>query len=138
MARAATTEDVFNAISEARRRQILDLLAGGERAVNDLVALLDLAQPQISKHLRVLRAVGLVTVRSVGQQRLYRLNGPALRPIYDWVTSYEATWSARFTALDEVLAELKVLEEHDGSSSDDGAGSGDAANRHPDSDHPEL
>ena len=75
MARAATTADAFNAVAEPRRRQILDVLAGGERPVNDLVALLGLAQPQVSKHLRVLREVGLVEVRDEGRQRLYRLNG---------------------------------------------------------------
>ena len=77
MARAATTADAFNAVAEPRRRDILDLLAGGERPVNDLVQRLGLAQPQVSKHLRVLRAVGAVDVRDVGRQRLYRVNGPA-------------------------------------------------------------
>ena len=89
MARAATTADVFNAVAEPRRRQILDVLAGGERPVNDLVRLLGLAQPQVSKHLRVLREVGAVDVRDDGRQRLYRLNGHALRPIHDWVKAYE-------------------------------------------------
>jgi DNA-binding transcriptional ArsR family regulator len=88
MARAATTADAFNAIAEPRRRQILDVLVGGERAVNDLVALLGLAQ-LVSKHLRVLRAVGLVDVREDGRQRMYRLNGRPLKPIYDWVKTYE-------------------------------------------------
>ena len=75
MARAATTVDAFNAVAEPRRRQIVDALAGGERAVNDLVRALGLAQPQVSKHLRVLREVGVVDVREAGRQRLYRLNG---------------------------------------------------------------
>jgi DNA-binding transcriptional ArsR family regulator len=114
MARAATTTDAFNAVAEPRRRQILDVLAGGERPVNDLVALLGLAQPQVSKHLRVLREVGLVNVRDEGRQRLYRLNGQALKPIYDWVKNYERSWSERFEALDEVLEELKGKEERDG------------------------
>ena len=96
MARAATTADVFNAVAEPRRRQILDVLAGGERPVNDLVPLLGLAQPQVSKHLRVLREVGAVDVREDGRQRLYRLNGHALRPIHDWVKAYEDSWSERF------------------------------------------
>jgi len=81
MARAATTTDAFNAVAEPRRRQILDLLAAGERPVNDLVELLGLAQPQVSKHLRVLREVGAVDVREDGRQRLYRLNGESLRPM---------------------------------------------------------
>jgi DNA-binding transcriptional ArsR family regulator len=107
MARAATTTDAFNAVAEPRRRQILDVLAAGERPVNDLVTLLGLAQPQVSKHLRVLREVGAVDVRDEGRQRLYRLNGQALRPIHDWVRKYERTWSERFELLDDVLTELK-------------------------------
>jgi DNA-binding transcriptional ArsR family regulator len=107
MARAATTADAFNAIAEPRRRQILDVLAGGERPVNDLVTQLGLAQPQVSKHLRVLREVGAVRVRDHGRQRLYRLDGKALKPIHDWVKRYERSWSERFDALDEVLDELK-------------------------------
>ena len=113
MARAATTADAFNAVAEARRRQILDALAGGERPVNDLVGLLDLAQPQVSKHLRVLREVGAVDVREEGRQRLYRLNGHALKPIHDWVKNYERSWSERFGELDVVLEELKEKEQGD-------------------------
>jgi DNA-binding transcriptional ArsR family regulator len=115
MARAATTADAFNAVAEPRRRQILDVLAGGERPVNDLVELVGLAQPLVSKHLRVLREVGLVEVRDQGRQRMYRLNGQALKPIYDWVKSYERTWSERFGRLDAVLEELKDMEDGDGS-----------------------
>ena len=111
MARAATTADAFNAIAEPRRRQILDVLAGGERPVNELVGLLGVPQPQVSKHLRVLRAVGLVEVRGDGRRRLYRVNGKALRPIHDWVQAYEQTWSERFDALDDVLDDLKTKEE---------------------------
>ncbi len=110
MARAATTADAFNAVAEPRRREILDLLAGGERPVNDLVALLGLAQPLVSKHLRVLREVGLVEVREDGRQRVYRLNAGPLKPIYDWVKPYEQAWSRRFDRLDILLEEL-VLEE---------------------------
>lgn len=110
VARAATTTDAFNAVAEPRRREILDVLAAGERSVNDLVGLLGLAQPQVSKHLRVLREVGAVDVRDEGRQRLYRLNGLALKPIHDWVKSYERTWSERFELLDEVLEELKEQE----------------------------
>jgi len=115
MARAATTADAFNAVAEPRRRQIVDLLAGGERPVNDLVRELGVAQPQVSKHLRVLREVGVVDVREEGRRRLYRLNGPALKPIHDWVQAYERTWSQRFEQLDVVLEELKKKEEGDGS-----------------------
>jgi len=114
MARAATTADAFNAVAEPRRRQILDALAAGERPVNDLVRLLGLAQPQVSKHLRVLREVGAVDVREQGRQRLYRLNGHALKPIHDWVQEYERTWTERFDRLDAVLEDLKQKEEGDG------------------------
>jgi DNA-binding transcriptional ArsR family regulator len=113
MARAATTADAFNAVAEPRRRQILDVLAGGEVSVNALVAQLGLAQPQVSKHLRVLRKVGAVEVRGDGRRRLYRLNGEALKPIHDWVRAYEQTWSERFDELDVVLDELKEKEEGD-------------------------
>ena len=116
MARAATTADAFNAIAEPRRRQILDVLAGGEIPVNDLVQRLGLNQPQVSKHLKVLREVGAVDVREHGRQRLYRLNGRALKPIHDWVKEYEQTWSARFDALDDVLDDLKREEQEDGDS----------------------
>jgi DNA-binding transcriptional ArsR family regulator len=115
MARAATTTDAFNAVAEPRRRQILDVLARGERPVNDLVRLLGLRQPQVSKHLRVLREVGAVEVRDQGRQRLYRLNGSALKPIHDWVKDYERSWSERFDELDVVLEELKRKENGDGS-----------------------
>ena len=118
VARAATTADAFNAVAEPRRRQILDVLAGGERPVNDLVRELGLAQPQVSKHLRVLREVGAVHVRDEGRQRLYRLNGRALKPIHDWVKSYERLWSERFAHLDAVLEELKQ-EEEEGDGSDE-------------------
>ena len=114
MARAATTADAFNAIAEPRRRQILDVLARGERPVNDLVRELALTQPQASKHLRVLREVGIVDVREDGRQRLYRLNAPALKPIHDWVSDYERLWSERFDRLDAVLDDLKQQEENDG------------------------
>jgi DNA-binding transcriptional ArsR family regulator len=114
MARAATTADAFNAVAEPRRRQILDVLAGGERPVNELVRAVGLAQPQVSKHLRVLREVGAVDVRDDGRQRLYRLNGYALKPIHDWVKGYEQLWSERFDELDAVLEDLKQKEEGHG------------------------
>jgi DNA-binding transcriptional ArsR family regulator len=113
MARAATTTDAFNAVAEPRRRQILDVLAGGERPVNEIVGELALAQPQVSKHLRVLREVGLVDVRGEGRQRLYRLNGRPLKPIHDWVKDYERSWSERFEQLDVVLEDLKRKEDGD-------------------------
>jgi DNA-binding transcriptional ArsR family regulator len=115
VARAATTADAFNAIAEPRRRQIVDVLFSGERAVNDLVRQVGLAQPQVSKHLRVLREVGVVDVREDGRQRVYRLNGRALKPIHDWVKTYENAWSERFEQLDVVLEDLKQKEEEDAS-----------------------
>jgi DNA-binding transcriptional ArsR family regulator len=107
MARAATTTDAFNAVAEPRRRQILELLAAGERPVGDLVVALGLAQPLVSKHLRVLREVGLVRVREEGRQRLYRLDGRPLQPIHEWVRDFAWTWEQRFDRMDEVLRELE-------------------------------
>jgi len=114
MARAATTADAFNAVAEPRRRQILDALATRERPVNDLVRLLGVTQPQVSKHLRVLREVGAVEVREEGRQRLYRLNGRALKPIHDWVSGFERSWTERFDQLDVVLENLKGQQEQEG------------------------
>ena len=128
MARTATTADAFSAVAEPRRREILDVLVDGERPVNELVALLGLAQPQVSKHLRVLREVGVVEVRDEGRQRLYRLNGRALKPIHDWVSAYERTWSERFARLDDVLEDLKRQEEGD-DDADERHGDGDPAHR---------
>ena len=122
VARAATTADAFNAVAEPRRRQILDVLAGGELPVNDLVDELGLAQPQVSKHLRVLREVGAVDVREEGRQRLYRVNALALKPIHDWVTSYERLWTERFDALDAVLEDLEKEEGDGGADERDGDG----------------
>jgi DNA-binding transcriptional ArsR family regulator len=113
MARAATTTDAFNAVGDPRRRQILDLLAAGELPVGELVTRLGVAQPLVSKHLRVLREVGLVQVRDEGRQRMYRLNGQPLKPLYDWLKAYEQSWSGRFERMDEVLAELKAKEQGD-------------------------
>lgn len=94
MPRAAATADVFNAIAEPRRREILDLLAdGGQRPVSELVARLDAPQPAVSKHLAVLRKVGLVRVTQRGPQRLYRLDAAELRPVHDWLRQYERLWS---------------------------------------------
>src|ERR1700738_80108 len=115
VARAATTTDAFNAVAEPRRREILDVLARGERPVNDLVAQLHLAQPLVSKHLRVVGEVGLGGVRDHGRERLSRRDGQALKPIHDWVKNYERSWSQRFDRLDVVLEELKEnKEEADG------------------------
>ncbi len=113
MARAATTTDAFNAVAEPRRRQILDLLAQGERPVNDLVEMIGLAQPLVSKHLRVLREVDLVRVRDAGRQRLYRLNAAPLRPIHNWLRKYEQAWDDRLDLMDAVLAELSEEENRD-------------------------
>lgn len=104
---------MFNAVAEPRRREILDVLSGGERPVNDLVVQLGLGQPQVSKHLKVLREVGLVDVRDEGRQRVYRVNGHGLKPIHDWVSNYERMWTERFEALDTVLDELKESENGD-------------------------
>ena len=122
MARAATTTDAFNAVAEPRRRQILDLLAQGERPVNDLVERLRVAQPVVSKHLRVLRQVGLVEARDEGRQRIYSLNGQRLKPIHDWVQSYERTWSERFDRLESVVKELREKEREQ---KEEGDGNGD-------------
>lgn len=100
-------------MAEPRRREIVDALAEGELPVNDLVQRLGVPQPQVSKHLRVLREVGVVDVRDHGRQRLYRLNGPALKPIHDWVSTYERLWTDRFDALDVVLEDLKQKEQGD-------------------------
>jgi DNA-binding transcriptional ArsR family regulator len=110
MARLATTSDVFNAVAEPQRRAILNLLAQGERSVNDIVESLRVKQPQISKHLRVLRQVGLVSVRESGQQRLYQLKGEGLKPIHDWVKPFEHLWNARLDRLAEYLNELQTQE----------------------------
>ena len=92
MARSPTTSDAFNAVAEPRRRQILDLLVQGERSVNAMVESLGLGQPQVSKHLRVLREVGLVRVRGSGRRRIYALDADRLRPIHDWVRAFEPFW----------------------------------------------
>ncbi|HEY6731272.1 MAG TPA: metalloregulator ArsR/SmtB family transcription factor [Solirubrobacterales bacterium] len=110
MSRMPTTADAFNAVAEPRRRQILDLLVGGERQVNDLVEATGLGQPQVSKHLRVLREVGAVHSREQGRRRLYRVDPEALRPIFDWVSPYQRLWEERFEQLDDVLTDLKEAE----------------------------
>jgi DNA-binding transcriptional ArsR family regulator len=110
MARTPTTADAFNAVSDAGRRSLLDALGDGEATVGELVDQLGLRQPQVSKHLGVLRAVGLVHVRVDGRHRWYRVNGPALKPVHDWVRTFERTWNTRLDRLDDVLAELQSQE----------------------------
>ena len=107
MARTPTTHDPFNAVAEPKRRQVLEALGMRELSVNDLVALLGWNQPSVSKHLGVLKQVGLVSERRVGRQRLYRVNGERLKPIYDWVTPFEKYWSESFERLDKVLEQMK-------------------------------
>ena len=107
MARTPTTHDPFNAVAEPKRRQVLEALGMRELSVNDLVALLGWSQPSVSKHLGVLKQVGLVSERRVGRQRLYRVNGERLKPIYDWVAPFEKYWSESFERLDKVLEQLK-------------------------------
>lgn len=107
MARAAAASDVFNAIGEANRREILDALVAGERPVGELVDVLRLTQPQVSKHLRVLSDVGLVKCRPDGRRRLYRLDHEHLRPLHDWMEKYERSWNERLDRLDDYLSELQ-------------------------------
>ena len=111
MARTATTTDAFNAVAEGDRRQLLDALGTGEATVGELVDRLGFTQPQVSKHLGVLRAVDLVSVRVDGRHRWYRVNGPALKPVHDWVRSFEHTWNTRLDRLDDLLAELQTTKE---------------------------
>ena len=107
MARTPTTHDPFNAVAETKRRQVLAALGMRELSVNDLVALLGWNQPSVSKHLGVLKQVGLVSERRVGRQRLYRVNGERLKPIYDWVAPFEKYWNESFERLDKVLEQMK-------------------------------
>jgi DNA-binding transcriptional ArsR family regulator len=107
MARSPTTSDVFNAIAEAHRREILDALITGEKAVGAIVNDLSMSQPQVSKHLRVLNEVGLVRCRAEGRRRLYRLEPEHLRPLHEWVVKYEQAWHDRMDRLDGYLRELQ-------------------------------
>jgi DNA-binding transcriptional ArsR family regulator len=111
MARAATTSDAFNAIAEPQRRQILLLLKGRERAVNDLAHALRITQPRTSKHLRVLRAVGLVRMREAGQERRYSLDARGLKPIHEWVGGFEQFWNEGFDRLNTYVKELQKKEQ---------------------------
>ena len=107
MARSPTTSDVFNAIGEAHRREILDVLIAGEKAVGTIVNDLSMSQPQVSKHLRVLSEVGLVRCRADGRRRLYRLEPARLRPLHEWLAKYEQAWNDRLDRLDDYLRELQ-------------------------------
>jgi len=110
VARSSTTLDVFNAIGEAHRREILDTLIAGEKAVGAIVNDLSLSQPQVSKHLRVLSEVGLVSCRAEGRRRLYRLEPEHLRPLHDWLANYEQAWNERLDRVDDYLKELQDKE----------------------------
>jgi DNA-binding transcriptional ArsR family regulator len=107
MARSSTTSDVFNAIAEARRREILDALIAGEKAVGTIVNDVSMTQPQVSKHLRVLSEVGLVRCRADGRRRLYRLEPVHLRPLQEWLVKYEQAWNDRMDRVDAYLKELR-------------------------------
>ena len=119
MARAATTSDAFNAIAEPQRREILVLLQGGERPVTELARDLGMTQPQASKHLRVLREVGLVRVRGAGKQRLYGLDARGLRPVHEWLGGFERFWSGSFDRLDEYVQDLKQARREEPPDGDD-------------------
>jgi DNA-binding transcriptional ArsR family regulator len=111
VARASTTSDVFNAIAEADRREILDALIAGEKAVGEIVTGLSMSQPQVSKHLRVLSEVGLVRCRAEGRRRLYRLEPARLRPLQEWLAKYEQAWHDRMDRMDAYLNELQQGEQ---------------------------
>lgn len=114
MARAATTSDAFNAIAEPQRRRILTLLKGGERPVNDVARALRITQPRASKHLRVLREVGLVRMREAGQQRVYALNAKGLEPVHAWVGGFEEFWNETFDRLNDYLKHIEREEKGHG------------------------
>ena len=113
MARTPTTFDPFNAVAEPKRRKVLEVLGTQELSVNEIVERLGWNQPMVSKHLGVLKEVGLVSERRVGRQRLYRVNAERLKPIYDWVAPFERYWSERYDRLDDVLQNLKAKESSD-------------------------
>ena len=110
VARSSTTSDVFNAIAEARRREILDALIAGEKAVGAIVDDLSLSQPQVSKHLRVLSEVGLVSCRAEGRRRLYSMEPERLRPMHEWLAKHEQAWNERLDRMDDYLKELQEKE----------------------------
>jgi len=106
MARASTTSDAFNAVAEPRRREILLYLAGAERPVGEIVAALGLEQPSVSKHLRVLRAVGLVRMRCQGRQKLYRTNAEAIRPLHEWAATFERYWQHQLNRVKDLAESM--------------------------------
>lgn len=110
MARKPTTHDPFNAVAEPKRRQVLEVIGTGELPVNEIVERLGWPQPMVSKHLGVLKAVGLVQERRLGRQRLYRVNMQMLKPIHDWITPFERYWSESFERLDDILSVMKKKE----------------------------
>jgi len=110
MARTPTTHDPFNAVAEPKRRQVLAVLGTEELSVNEIVERLGWNQPSVSKHLGVLKQVGLVIERRVGRQRLYKVDAEQLKPIFDWVTPFEKIWNERFDRLDNVLLEMQKKE----------------------------
>ncbi len=110
MARKPTTYDPFNAVAEPKRRKILEVLGAGEKTVSEIIEMLGWSQPMVSKHLGVLKQVGLVSERRVGRQRIYRVNAEQLKSIYDWVAPFERYWSERFDRLDEVLQVVQKKE----------------------------
>jgi DNA-binding transcriptional ArsR family regulator len=119
MARAATTSDPFNAVAEPRRREILTLLVVREHAVGEIVAALRIDQPSVSKHLRVLRDVGLVRMRCQGRQKLYRTNAEAIRPMHEWTRTFERYWGHQLLRVKErAEAKMKQLAESDSRKSD--------------------
>lgn len=107
MPRATATSDVFNAVAEPRRRAILETLARGEQSVNELAESLHMPQPQVSKHLQVLKQVGLVDLRSDGRRRVYAIEGKRLRPLLEWVMTFESFWRESYDRLDEYLEVLQ-------------------------------
>jgi DNA-binding transcriptional ArsR family regulator len=110
VARAATTSDVFNAVADVHRRDILDVLMAGEKPVGTIVNDLSMSQSQVSKHLRVLSEVGLVSCRAEGRRRLYRLEPARLRPVHEWLARYEQAWNNRLDRMDDYLQELQRRE----------------------------
>jgi DNA-binding transcriptional ArsR family regulator len=110
MARRPTTHDPFNAVAEPKRRRLLEVIGAKELPVNEIVELLGWSQPTVSKHLGVLKQVGLVKERREGRQRLYSVNAERLKPIYDWVTPFERFWNESFDRLDEVLQGIQKKE----------------------------
>jgi DNA-binding transcriptional ArsR family regulator len=111
VARASTTSDVFNAVADAHRREILDALITGEKPVGAIVKDLSMSQPQVSKHLRVLSEVGLVSCRADGRRRLYRLEPARLRPVHAWLARYERVLNDRLDRMDDYLQELQRREQ---------------------------